>query len=505
MGIDDTLLPPAWAPPDPAPSPGNTSRGSRRAGPRFVAAGVVAVAILAGAIAVAIQPSTSWYLDEWDSRVAPIAREVSRLRGLEFEHPVPVHFLGETEFEEEAGFNDDALDADDRRDLARFEALLRAVGLIGHEVDLEDALDTATRSSLLAYYDPQREEIVVRGDELDVAHRVTVAHELVHALQDQHFDLEALQERAEESTTGDSQALDALVEGDAVRIEDEYALSLTDDEFAEYERQVGVEGERYAEESADVPEIVGVELSAPYILGPSTIRVLLAEGGNDAVDRALSGPTPGLRLYVEPGVLEGTEVDVPDLPEGARSDFDPLPLGPLDAYLMLAAGMDAQRALQAADLVTAGRGVHYEDPARGIDCFRMTFASRRDIPSDGLVSALRDWVAAAPDATLAGEGDDPTLTTCDPGADASTPTTGRLEDALLLLALRAELTAEIAESDVPADMARCIARLFVRRPGMVDRLQATLGEPTASDAEQIQQAASEDSLTCVRDEDAGLG
>jgi hypothetical protein len=505
MGTDDTLLPPAWAAPDPAPSPGSTSRGSRRAGPRIGAA-VVVVAIVASAVAVMIQPSTSWYLDEWDSRVAPIAEEVSRLRGLEFEHAVPVHFLGVAEFEEAAGLNDDALDAADRRDLARYEALLRAVGLIGHDVDLQDALDTAARSGLLAYYDPQREEIVVRGDELDVAHRVTVAHELVHALQDQHFDVEELQERAEESTTGDSQALDALLEGDAVRIEDEYALSLSDDEFAEYERQLGVEGERFDEESADVPEIVGVELSAPYILGPSTIRVLLAEGGNDAVDRALSGPTPGLRMYVEPGVLEGTEVDVPDLPEGATSDVDPLPLGPLDAYLMLAVAMDAPRALRAADLVTAGTGVHYEDPERGIDCFRMTFASRRGVPSDGLVSALRDWVAAAPAATLDDGGDDPTLTTCDPGADASTPTAGRLEDALVLLGLRAELTAEIAESDIPGDIARCIARLFVRRPGMVDLIQATLdAEPSASDAEVIQQAASEDSLTCFQDEEAGLG
>jgi hypothetical protein len=122
------------------------------------------------------------------------------------------------------------------------------------------------------------------------------------------------------------------------------------------------------------------------------------------------------------------------------------------------------------------------------------------------VRALRDWVAAAPDATLDDNADDPTLTTCDPGADASTPGDGRLEDAFLLLGMRAELTAQIAESDVPADLARCIARLFVRRPGMVDLLEATLdAEPTATEAEQIQQAASEDSLTCYRDEEAGLG
>ena len=52
---------------------------------------------------------------------------------------------------------------------------------------------TATLSEgTLAYYDPSGEQVFVRGTELTPAVRVTLAHELAHVLQDQHFDLERL-------------------------------------------------------------------------------------------------------------------------------------------------------------------------------------------------------------------------------------------------------------------------------------------------------------------------
>ena len=68
-------------------------------------------------------------------------------------------------------------------------------------------------------------EIVIRGTKLDVSHRVTLAHELTHVLQDQYFDLPAIQQRAstdDERTGGSSGAVTALIEGDASRVEHEY-------------------------------------------------------------------------------------------------------------------------------------------------------------------------------------------------------------------------------------------------------------------------------------------
>jgi hypothetical protein len=77
-----------------------------------------------------------------------------------------------------------------------------------------------------------------------------------------------------------------------------------------------------------------------------------------------------------------------------------------------------------------------------------------------------------------------------------------LEDAVQLLALRSQVTAELADNDVPAESARCVARLLLRRPGMVDRLRGM--EPTATDTEAIQTAVQEDGIACAVDEASGI-
>ena len=68
--------------------------------------------------------------------------------------------------------------------------------------------------------------MVIRGKNLaDVATRVTVVHELTHALQDQHFDLNKLTDATK--TSGADTALTALIEGDAVRVENKYVDALS--------------------------------------------------------------------------------------------------------------------------------------------------------------------------------------------------------------------------------------------------------------------------------------
>src|SRR5207248_655356 len=150
-------------------------------------------------------------------------------------------YLPSNEFEKLIG-DDSNLTKADRDRVTRDEAVFRALGFIGGKVDLLRAYETHQSSDTLAYYDPDRQEIIVRGTTLDAAHRVTVAHELTHVLQDQHFDLRKLQKRADASETGDVSALTALIEGDAVRIQDDYRQELTPTEQKEYQRENDAEG-----------------------------------------------------------------------------------------------------------------------------------------------------------------------------------------------------------------------------------------------------------------------
>ena len=88
---------------------------------------------------------------------------------------------------------------------------------------------------MLAYYDPTTKKITVKGSVDDVSTRVTVARELTHALQDQHFDLVALRKAA--AKAHGSTVLQTLVEGDARRIENEYERTLSADDQQAYETQ----------------------------------------------------------------------------------------------------------------------------------------------------------------------------------------------------------------------------------------------------------------------------
>ena len=66
----------------------------------------------------------------WDKRVEPIAREVEKLRGLDFEHPVPVDFLSEAAFKKNIAVDRDKLSADDKKEIRRAQSQLRSIGLL---------------------------------------------------------------------------------------------------------------------------------------------------------------------------------------------------------------------------------------------------------------------------------------------------------------------------------------------------------------------------------------
>jgi hypothetical protein len=166
---------------------------------RLRAALVALLAVVLSAVAfvppasAASTTTTAPVPKKWDPRLEPIADKVAELRHLEFEHPVAAEFLDDAAFEKEVAVDRSKLTKQDKQDIARSQAQLRAVGLVGAGVDLLGSVESLQQSGVLAYYEPKTKKITVKGTSLDdVSTRVTVAHELTHALQDQHFDLDRL-------------------------------------------------------------------------------------------------------------------------------------------------------------------------------------------------------------------------------------------------------------------------------------------------------------------------
>ena len=107
--------------------------------------------------------------------------------------------------------------------------MLRAIGLIDGDVDLFEEINELQGGGVIGLYSFKDEHIRIRGKKLDPAVKSTLVHELTHALQDQHFDIGKRMEEFDEDdeSTSSESAYQAVVEGDAQRVETKYRESLS--------------------------------------------------------------------------------------------------------------------------------------------------------------------------------------------------------------------------------------------------------------------------------------
>jgi hypothetical protein len=444
-----------------------------------VASAVAACLILSSAPAAAIEGddhSKPKRLREWDDRILPLVGEVERLRDLDFEHPVPVSFLSNRRFEKEFESDPDALTKAEREDLEDSTAALRALGLFeGNADELLDAANEVDAEGTLAFYDSEEERIVIRGRDLDVETGVTVAHELVHALQDQHFDLDKLSNRAGDATEG--LALDALIEGDAVRIEEDYVTGLSSDAqneyFAAYADTIAEIDEGFSE---DIPEIIPVTFGIPYDLGPSLLHVLIENGGNERVDDAFDDPPVTDEHVLEPATyLDGDEPD--DVPRIRLADSEKRvgerqPFGSIALYLMLASRIDTGVALEAAEGWGGDEVVQFTHD--GETCVRARFVGETPDDTDQIAGALDQWVATLPPGAAQTERRDAvTLTSCD-SREGLPPAPNSVADAEAVLYNRAFLADFLAEPPNPIEppIARCAATTLALDPANKELVEA---------------------------------
>jgi hypothetical protein len=449
-------------------SPGSTSK-------LVVALVAVAVCLAASAASAVAAPAAAW-----DPRLLPLVTEVEDLRGLTFEHPVRVEYLSEADFEQRVAVDRGKLTETDRAELARSEAQLRALGLVPAGVDLLDAADDVQQSGVLAYYDPVKGRITVRGEQLDVPTRVTLAHELTHALQDEHFDLRALQKAARRAHG--SSALQALIEGDAKRIEGEYIDGLSSGDQARYSRWQARTGSDVQGELDDkrVPGAVIAIFQSPYLLGPQMLRLVEEARGEGAIDDLFRDPPDADLSYLDPVSLleDSTPVDVatPALGDGEMQFGEPDVFGAFALYLMLATSGDPIAALRVADgwggdaMVTFTRG--------DTTCLRAAFVGRSSKASEALRAALDSWAAgpAGTSATVTGDGGTSVLTACDPGAATVDPGDAP-ERALVAAAFRNTLLADGAEQ-IGVKASSCTVGRALDDPTFAPVLAAAVANPS---------------------------
>jgi hypothetical protein len=452
---------------------------------------VVSAVVVSGIPAEAASTSTSSTTTvttaavpaKWDPRLKPIADKVARLRKLDFEHPVAAEFLGEAAFRKRVSIDRGKLSKQDQRSVERSAAQLRAVGLIGSDVDLVDAVSSAQSAGVLAYYDPKTQKITVKGKDLhDVSTRVTVAHELTHALQDQHFDLQKLDRQA--AVAHGSTALQTLVEGDAVRTENAYERTLSPADQQAYDTEnAAISAEAQAETTAKgVPDSLTVIFQAPYALGQSMLDAVLAQDGTAGVDALFRHPPRADAAFVTPSTLlehrTFQTVKTPALETGEKRSGKPDVFGSLSLYQVLASRLDDATALSAADAWDGDSMITFTD--QGKTCLRATFAGKGTKGISTITGALTQWAAQVPPGTATARraGDRVTLTACDPGS-ATTAIPNSPIRSFLSLSNRDGLYAELVQQGLRSGEAACSADDLVRDPTFTPILDQSSSDPTA--------------------------
>jgi hypothetical protein len=442
--------------PESAPKSSGPSTGMR------AAIAVLAIAMLAalafGGITIAhrLHQSASPYDPPprvWDPRLAPLAREAEKLRGLTFKHPVSARFYSDAAFDK---LNTDDLDKPQSQpDIRRAAAELRALGMAPPGFDLAKSEKTLVSSSVLAFYDPKTQRISVRGTQLDVRHDVTIVHELTHALQDQYFDLQKID--PSNGPKGDSAT--ALVEGDARDVEDRYVKSLSKAKKAEYDAEEKALDSSVSGAVASVPDALVLSAQAPYDFGERFVHALRAFGGTHAVNLAFERVPRSDWLYLDPvAYLDGatvTKVSRPDVPAGAKFVDDEGELGSFTLYLFLSERVDPHAALAASDTWRGDHTILYSQG--GTTCVEADVAAHDARGVGTLESTLRTWSTMMPRKLTSVDrlGDNKVeLRACDGGAHAPALTHHSLA-AYSLPITRLELLDTFLDSNMDASTAWC--------------------------------------------------
>ena len=485
---------------------------SGRGGGRGLMKVVVVVLLLAAAVAAGVflfqKSRKQSFPEKWDVRVAPIAAKVASLRGLTFKHPVKVNYLTGPEFTKMVTAGPDELKKRGA-EIDQAGGVLRAGGLIGAKVNLARAINATQAADTIAFYDSETKEIYVRGaGPFTVETRVTLAHELTHVLQDQYFDLGKLTKNARDSRSGSSDALTALVEGDATRIEEKYLANQPPADRQIYTLLAAQAAAQANASTQSLPAVVATYFNAPYVFGPPVIHVLDAQGGNAAINAALTGGTPSTRLYLDPTAVGATPTP-PDVPKLQSGETKIAPLSKNDnefdnftLYLMLAARMDLPTALRAADAYSSGSEVLYKRGAN--TCFRAAIVGDNPAANTYLASVIRRWTQTVPDAGI-----EPAASTtavvfhsCDPGPRAVTPANVNITGATRLAANRDALVASLVNQHLTSLLAVCASRVLVQQPDVRDAIMN--GDVLAHPTPQMLRESATAGVSCRSNPRAGL-
>ena len=225
--------------------------------------------------------------------------EVAALRGLAWKRPVKARVMARDQLPAHLQAQlDREYPASER---VRDERILHRLGLLEEDENLIDLFKTMYGGMMAGFYEPDSGDLYVIEGPLGDAMKSTIVHELTHALDDQHYDLDGLEEPHEDDPDRFF-AGRCLFEGSAVHTQYLYEDANPEIARAALKHRTGADGDAQQQKQVmqQVPAFMIVSSLLHYRVGPHLVGRAAAGAFAPAMQELFANPPTTQEHFLHP-------------------------------------------------------------------------------------------------------------------------------------------------------------------------------------------------------------
>jgi len=286
------------------------------------------------------------------AQVDEILKFVSKDTGLPIKHPVKRELASREQVRKYV--TEKSKTDEDTKRLERTAIVLKKLGLLPRDFDLEKYMSDLLEEQVAGYYDVKTKTVYLLDWIEPEGQKPVLAHELTHALQDQNYDLEKLlkhdakaedqskvlkaHEAMEIRTEEPGTARQAVIEGQAMVVLIDYILAPSGHSLAD-SPLIGAAVKAGAERQTDdmplmahAPLYLRDSMMFPYTYGMDFVAAMEHRGGKElAYADVLSKPPRNTREVMEPkAYIAGETIEsltLPDMHKLLGKGYEPYDVG----------------------------------------------------------------------------------------------------------------------------------------------------------------------------------
>ncbi len=302
-----TPVPEPTSTPEPTPTPVPTSTPEPT--PTFAPAPVILPTV---EVIFETPTPAAAFPPDLDRKLNAISLKAAAIRGLTSQESLERQLVSSDELRQKL---EESL-AENAEDIEVADRLYSLVGIIEPDSSLNDLLLDVYSNIVAGLFDTDENMLFVRADaeEFTLSNELTVAHEVTHGLQQQHFNIRDIREPYEDNSDR-MRAITALIEGDASLVEIIYRLRV----FNDAQRERLIEESQSTDLSAfrAAPAFIQRTVSFPYFEGANFAIYLFQQYGDfTAIDAAYESLPESTEQILHPELLgldSPKAVTIPDL------------------------------------------------------------------------------------------------------------------------------------------------------------------------------------------------